>query len=66
MPVLTPPPTGDAASRAAQAAHALALIERWRGLEDRTRAASARAAPLFARRGQLLPRERVARLLDPG
>ncbi|MGZ5893017.1 MAG: carboxyl transferase domain-containing protein, partial [Caldimonas sp.] len=66
MPVLTPPPTGDAASRAAQGAHALALIERWRGLEDRTRAASARAAPLFARRGQLLPRERVARLLDPG
>jgi len=37
-----------------------------RALEARTAAASARAAPLFARRGQLLPRERLARLLDPG
>src|SRR5690606_1826468 len=37
-----------------------------RSLEARTREASARAAPLFERRGQLLPRERVARLLDPG
>ncbi len=44
----------------------LALVEQLRALEARTRAASARAAPLFERRGQLLPRERVARLLDPG
>jgi geranyl-CoA carboxylase beta subunit len=51
---------------AANRAHALGLIEQWRALEARTRAASARAQPLFDRRGQLLPRERVARLLDPG
>jgi len=51
---------------AANRAHTLALIERWRALEARTRAASAKAAPLFDKRGQLLPRERVARLLDPG
>ncbi len=44
----------------------LALIEQLRALESRTAAASARAKPLFDRRGQLLPRERVARLLDPG
>jgi geranyl-CoA carboxylase beta subunit len=44
----------------------LALVERLRTLEARTAAASARSAPLFARRGQLLPRERVARLLDAG
>jgi len=44
----------------------LALVERWRALEARTRAASAKAGPLFDKRGQLLPRERVARLLDPG
>jgi geranyl-CoA carboxylase beta subunit len=44
----------------------LALIDRLRALESRTAAASARAKPLFDRRGQLLPRERVARLLDPG
>ena len=39
--------------------------ERWRGLEARTRAASARAEPLFTRRGQLLPRDRIALLIDP-
>jgi hypothetical protein len=37
-----------------------------RALEARTAAASARAKPLFDKRGQLLPRERVTRLLDPG
>ncbi len=47
-------------------AHTLALVDRWRSLEARTRAASAKAAALFDRRGQLLPRERVSRLLDPG
>ncbi|MFM7802001.1 MAG: acyl-CoA carboxylase subunit beta, partial [Limnohabitans sp.] len=35
-------------------------------IESRTRERSAQAGPLFAKRGQLLPRERVARLLDPG
>jgi geranyl-CoA carboxylase beta subunit len=50
----------------ANRAHALGLIEQWRAIEARTRAASARAQPLFDKRGQLLPRERVARLLDPG
>jgi geranyl-CoA carboxylase beta subunit len=44
----------------------LALIERLRALEQRTRDASAGAKPLFDKRGQLLPRERIARLLDPG
>ena len=38
----------------------LGLIERWRAIEARTRAASERAGPLFDKRGQLLPRERVA------
>jgi len=51
---------------AANRAHALDLIDRWRAIEMRTRAASSRAQPLFDKRGQLLPRERVARLLDPG
>ncbi len=66
MPSLHLALDGGADSRAAQRSYTLALIERWRALEARTRAASARAAPLFAKRGQLLPRERVARLLDPG
>jgi geranyl-CoA carboxylase beta subunit len=44
----------------------LALIARMRGLEARSRAASAAARDRFHKRGQLLPRERVALVLDPG
>ena len=44
----------------------LARIERLRALEDRAAHASAQAGPRFAKRHQLLPRERVALLLDPG
>jgi geranyl-CoA carboxylase beta subunit len=44
----------------------LALIARMRALEERTRAASAAAKDRFHKRGQLLPRERVALVLDPG
>src|SRR5258708_7376073 len=44
----------------------LALISRMRGLEERTRAASAAAKDRFHKRGQLLPRERVALVLDSG
>ena len=46
--------------------HMLQMIAQWRAIEARTRERSAQAAPLMARRGQLLPRERVQRLLDPG
>jgi geranyl-CoA carboxylase beta subunit len=44
----------------------LALIAEVRRLEERTRAASAAARDRFHERGQLLPRERLALLLDPG
>src|SRR6201985_3146251 len=44
----------------------LALIARIRALEQRTRDASALAKERFHKRGQLLPRERVALVLDPG
>src|SRR5207247_4550168 len=44
----------------------LALIARLRELEARTRAAAAAAKERFHKRGQLLPRERVALVLDPG
>jgi geranyl-CoA carboxylase beta subunit len=44
----------------------LALIARMRALEERTRKASAAAKDRFHKRGQLLPRERVALVLDPG
>ena len=66
MPVVDLPLDKHDPSYAANCAHALALIAEWRSLEARTRAASERTKPLFDKRGQLLPRERVARLLDPG
>ncbi len=53
----------DASRNRAQAEAALARL---RAIEARTRAASAKAGPRFAKRGQLLPRERLGLLLDPG
>jgi geranyl-CoA carboxylase beta subunit len=44
----------------------LARVAQLRTLEERAAAASARSKPAFDRRGQLLPRDRVALLLDPG
>jgi len=44
----------------------LELIGFFRKLEARTRQKSEAAKPLFDKRGQLLPRERLARLLDAG
>ena len=44
----------------------LDLITRVRNLEQRTRDASAASKRRFETRGQLLPRERLALLLDPG
>lgn len=41
-------------------------LARLRELEARTRDKSAASAPLFAKRGQLLPRERLGALLDAG
>ena len=57
-----------AQGEAAQARRAamLARIDAWRALEQRAADASAKARPQFDKRGQLLPRERVALLLDPG
>jgi geranyl-CoA carboxylase beta subunit len=66
MPILdsTIAPSGDAYK--ANRAGMLALIARMRALESRTRTASAAAKDRFHKRGQLLPRERVALVLDPG
>ena len=46
--------------------HMLGQLSRLRKLEQRTRDASAAAAARFERRGQLLPRDRLALLLDAG
>ncbi|MFM9427027.1 geranyl-CoA carboxylase beta subunit [Variovorax sp. GrIS 2.14] len=44
----------------------LALLERVRGYERRSIATSEKSRERFAKRGQLLPRERLSLLLDPG
>ncbi|MCB9649239.1 MAG: acyl-CoA carboxylase subunit beta [Deltaproteobacteria bacterium] len=44
----------------------LALVAQLRDLEGRVRANSERSRKKFEKRGQLLPRDRVAQLLDPG
>ena len=57
-------PHGEqAASRRAAMLDRIALL---RALEERAARASAQSAPMFHKRGQLLPRERVGLLLDPG
>src|SRR5215475_15649794 len=50
----------------ANAAQLLAQIEQVRALEQAVITQSARQADKFEKRGQILPRERVARLLDRG
>jgi geranyl-CoA carboxylase beta subunit len=66
MPTLTSRAQQRDPAHSDNRAHLLGLIEQLRDLEQRTAQTSAKAAPLFDKRGQLLPRERVARLLDPG
>jgi len=66
MPVLeTALSVGSDAFQINQAA-TLTQLDRVRGLEQRTQNVSAAARGRFEKRGQLLPRERLALLLDPG
>ncbi len=44
----------------------LALVDKLRSIEARAESLSEKRRPRFEERGQLTPRERVARLLDPG
>ena len=46
--------------------HMLRMLHEVRALEQRTRDRSAASRPMFEKRGQLLPRERLALLIDPG
>jgi geranyl-CoA carboxylase beta subunit len=66
MPVFQSSLDTAGAAFADNRAHMLAAIARHDELRARTAAASGRAAQRFARRGQLLPRERLALLLDAG
>ncbi|KQT13121.1 acyl-CoA carboxylase subunit beta [Ramlibacter sp. Leaf400] len=51
---------------AANREHMLGLLQRVRTYEQRTRAKSTAARERFEQRGQLLPRQRLSLLLDPG
>jgi geranyl-CoA carboxylase beta subunit len=66
MPVIESRINPDSAGFAANRAHMERLLGEVRALEARTRARSDAAKPRFDQRGQLLPRERLALLLDPG
>src|ERR1700736_6668648 len=66
MPVIATELDVSSAEFGANRARMLALLERLRELETRTRAASDRAKKRFDERGALLPRERIGRLLDLG
>ena len=66
MPVFKSSLDMAGAACAENRARMLALIARHDELRDRTAAASGRAGPRFAKRGQLLPRERLGLLLDAG
>ncbi|MGO9172331.1 MAG: acyl-CoA carboxylase subunit beta [Rhodomicrobium sp.] len=66
MPVIESRVSPQSESFKASAAHMLGKIEEFRALERAVIAHSAQQAEKFAKRGQILPRERVTRLLDRG
>jgi geranyl-CoA carboxylase beta subunit len=66
MPVLSSKLDASGPDFAAAAERMRALVAEFRALEEKIVAASEAEAAKFARRGQLLPRERIARLLDRG
>ncbi|MGQ0501420.1 MAG: acyl-CoA carboxylase subunit beta [Panacagrimonas sp.] len=66
MAVLESQVRRDSESYRRRRAAMLALVDNIRRLEQQVHVVSARARPQFDKRGQLLPRERLARLLDPG
>ena len=66
MPVIASRISPQSETFKANGAHLLALVEKFRGLERAVIAHSSQQAGKFSKRGQILPRERVSRLLDHG
>ncbi len=66
MPAFDSSINPQAEAFASNRAHMLRLLAEVRALEQGTRDRSAQSKPLFDKRGQLLPRERIALVLDPG
>ncbi|AVS86518.1 acetyl-CoA carboxylase carboxyltransferase subunit [Paracidovorax avenae] len=66
MPQIESTLSPTSADHAANREHMLGLIGRLRAFEQRTQARSAASRERFDKRQQLLPRERLSLLLDPG
>ena len=66
MPVFESRISPASANFAKNRADMLRLVDKLNELNARAPALSARRKARFEERGQLLPRERLARLLDPG
>ena len=66
MPAFETTVATDSAAFAENREHLLGLLAELETLMARTEAASARSGPRFAKRNQLLPRERLGLLLDAG
>ncbi len=66
MPLLETAISARGSEHAENRQHMLALLNQVRAFEQRTRAKSAASSERFKKRAQLLPRERLALLLDPG
>ena len=66
MPVIASHISPQSEAFEANAAHLLEQVEKFRAIERAVIAHSSQQAEKFAKRGQILPRERVARLLDHG
>ena len=56
----------DSAQFSTNSVEMMALIDHLRELESRAVARSNKRRPVFEKRGQIPPHERIARLLDPG
>jgi geranyl-CoA carboxylase beta subunit len=66
MPAFCSSLNASSPSLAENREHMLALVAELEALRQRTAATSAKSGPRFAKRGQLLPRERLGLLLDAG
>src|SRR5258706_3879622 len=66
MPVIASRLAPQSETFRANAAHLLAQVEHFRGIERAVIAHSAQQAEKFTKRGQILPRDRIAHILDRG
>lgn len=66
MPVIESQLNSSSAEFAANREFMQTLVDEFRGIEQKVADTEAKALPKFEKRGQLLPRQRVNLLLDPG